>query len=165
MGLSNHVWFPFNRNLRCRSMKIAIAMAGVGITVFFVYVLATLWKESISSSARDLEVYLAKSQPRRKRGELIEMQVNPAVRKFSTRVVGRMALGGLVVLGMAIPFHGQQSTNGPQPASTPENPAVTNNSQVPQEVLQELDAMKKRIEELEAQLKQPGSAAPPPAQN
>ena len=47
-------------------MKIAIAALGVGVIVFFAYVFATLMKEFISSSARDLEVYLAKFQPRRK---------------------------------------------------------------------------------------------------
>jgi Putative beta-barrel porin-2, OmpL-like. bbp2 len=145
-------------------MKIAIAVLGVGGSSFFVYVFATLMKELISSSARDLEVYLARFQPRRKRGELIEMHVNPAVRKASTRVVGRIALSVLVVFGVAIPFHGQQLTSGPQPTSAPESHTVTNNSQVPQEVLQELDAMKKRIEQLESQLKQQGSVVPTPAQ-
>jgi len=144
-------------------MKLAIAVLGVGVTSFFAYVLATLLKELISSSARDLKVYVAKFQPKRKRGELIEMQVNPVVRKVSTETEKRIALGVLIVVGAAIPFHGQQSTNGPQPSSKPESPRVTNNSQVPQEALQELDAMKKRIEQLEALLKQQ-KGAPPSAQ-
>jgi len=144
-------------------MKLAIAVLGVGVTSFFAYVLATLLKELISSSARDLKVYVAKFQPKRKRGELIEMQVNPVVRKVSTETEKRIALGVLIVVGAAIPFHGQQSTNGPQPSSKPESPTVTNNSQVPQEALQELDAMKKRIEQLEALLKQQ-KGAPPSAQ-
>jgi hypothetical protein len=145
-------------------MKLAIAVLGVGGTAFFVAVLATLMKEFISSSARDLEVYLAKFQPRSKRGELIAMHVKPAVRKFSTRVAAQIALGALVVVGIAIPFHGQESTKGPQPTGMPEGAAATNNSQVPQGVLQELDTMKKRIEQLEAQLRQQGGAATPPPQ-
>ena len=145
-------------------MRIAIAVLGVGVTSFFVYVLATLLKELISSSARDLEVYMAKFQPRRNRGELIEMHVNPAVRKVSTETVKRTALGMLIIVVTTVRFYGQQSTNGPQPSGMPEGAAATNNSQVPKEVLQELDAMKKRIEQLESQLKQQGSATPPSPQ-
>ena len=145
-------------------MKVAIAVLGAGVTVFFVYVFATLLKEFISSSARDSEAYLAKFQPRRKRGELIEMRVNPVIGKFSRRAASRIALGALIVVGLAIPFHAQELTNGPRPIGSPGTSTVTSNSQVPQEVLQELDAMKKRIEQLEAQLKQQGGAAPAPAQ-
>lgn len=92
------------------------------------------------------------------------MHANPVVRRFPTKATERIALGALVVLGTAIPFHGQESTKGPQPTNAAETPVATNNSGVSQEVLQELDAMKKRIEQLEAQLKQKETAAQPAAE-
>lgn len=72
-------------------MKLAIAAFGVGVTTFYLRVLAVLMKEFISSSARDRKAYLAKFQPRRKRGELIEMHMNPAVRKVRAEAAKRIA--------------------------------------------------------------------------
>jgi hypothetical protein len=72
-------------------MNLAIAAFGVGVTAFYLRVLAALMKEFISSSARDRKAFLAKCQPRRKRGELIEMHINPAVRKFRAEAPKRIA--------------------------------------------------------------------------
>jgi len=72
-------------------MKLGIAAFGVGVAVFYLRVLTVLVKEFISSSARDRKGYLAKFQPRRKRGELIEMHINPAVRKIRAEAAKRIA--------------------------------------------------------------------------
>jgi len=64
---------------------------GAGVTTFYLRVLAALMKEFFSSSARDPKVYLAKCQPRCKRGELIEMRVNSAVRKVRAEAAKRIA--------------------------------------------------------------------------
>jgi hypothetical protein len=87
------------------------------------------------------------------------------IRKRLTKSVERIALIVLVAIGIAIPLHAQQATKGPQPASpsgSPEGSSAKSDSAVSQQVLQELDAMKKRIEELEAQLRQ-RNAGPQPA--
>jgi len=76
-------------------------------------------------------------------------------RKFPTAKSGkRIALLALLVLRLSVPTHGQQTANN----SSATNSTVS--SQVPQEVLQELDAMKKRIEQLESQLRDKNSTAP-----
>jgi len=72
----------------------------------------------------------------------------------------RIALVLLFCLGVVLPVHSQQSSSGPAPSNTEASGA---SSAVPQQVLAELDAMKKRIAELEAQLKKQGSAEAPRA--
>jgi len=87
------------------------------------------------------------------------------IRKGSTNSTQRIAMGVLILIGMSIPLHAQQPGNGPPPRSAPQAPVAaspTDGAQVSQEVLQELDAMKKRIEQLEAQLRQKNAAPQPP---
>src|SRR5712691_2934939 len=68
----------------------------------------------------------------------------------------RIALVALVAAGFAFPAHGQQVVNGPPAGGNTAagQQASAGDQPIPQEILQELDAMKKRIEQLEAQLKQ-----------
>jgi hypothetical protein len=60
----------------------------------------------------------------------------------------------VIVAGfLAAPLHGQeQSTSTSKAANSAEQQSGASNQQVPEEVLQELSAMKKRIEQLEAAL-------------
>jgi len=81
-------------------------------------------------------------------------------RKFPIKAGEQIALGLLLVAGFAIPGHGQQLVNGSQPTNSPAAEATADNPQLSQEVLEELDAMKKRIEQLEAQLKERGFGDP-----
>jgi hypothetical protein len=61
-----------------------------------------------------------------------------------------------------LPLHGQQSGNGAAVSSaSAATQAAPSAQQVPQEILQELDAMKKRIEQLEAELKRHVAAEQP----
>ena len=146
-------------------MRLVIVVLSLGTMSFLLYVLVALIRESMSPSAKGLKVYWAKFQPARKRGELIQMHHDVLIQKVSTRSAERIALGVLIFIGMAISLHGQQSGNGPQPVSSPQPPVAASpadNSQVSQEVLQELDAMKKRIEQLEAQLRQKDEAPQSP---
>ena len=83
--------------------------------------------------------------------------INPEIRKrrFLTKVGNRIAL---IVLGgvlLTLPMHGQQRVDGANPrgSPTPDQQIKASNPQLPQAVLQELDAMKKRIEQLEIELK------------
>ena len=68
-----------------------------------------------------------------------------------------------LALTLPLPLRGQQTTNDyPPPSSAVANqqPAAAN-PQTSQEIVQELDAMKKRIEQLEAELKQHEAAEQP----
>ncbi|HET9305551.1 MAG TPA: outer membrane beta-barrel protein [Candidatus Sulfotelmatobacter sp.] len=144
-------------------MKPALLMVCIGGVSFLLRVLAALIKEFAGPRHRAVEAYLANVYPLRKRAELIVMNPNVSARKVPIKTGERIALGLLLIAGFAIPVHGQKAINGPQPANPTGTEATANSPQLSQEVLQELDAMKKRIEQLEAQLKERGSADPPAA--
>lgn len=72
-------------------------------------------------------------------------------------LTGRILVASATLLSMALPGYGQATSAG-----TPSQPSATN-AALPQEVLQELDAMKKRIEQLESELKQQEAKAQPAA--
>jgi Putative beta-barrel porin-2, OmpL-like. bbp2 len=84
-------------------------------------------------------------------------------RKFPIKTGERIAILTLVAAGLVYPLHGQTSSSGPAASDTAstDTPAAVNPQPVPKEILLELDAMKKRIEQLEAQLKQREVAAEP----
>jgi len=84
-------------------------------------------------------------------------------RKLPAHTGERAALVALLAAGLALPLHGQQLTHGPAGEKESTNGSQVGGStpQVPREVLAELEAMKKRIEELEAQLKARENAGTP----
>ena len=88
-------------------------------------------------------------------------------RKFQAKTVERIALTLLVGACLVLPLRAQQATHGPDPGETPsvQTSVNPNNKQVNQELLQELESMKKRIEQLEAELKQRDSSGQQPAKN
>ena len=146
-------------------MRFAIVVLSLGATCFLLRVLVALVQESMSSSAKSRKAYWAKFLPVRKRGELIQMHHDVLIQKIRTKSAERIALVALVAVGIAIPVRGQQTSKGPQITNSPETSAASStksDSQVSQEVLQELDAMKKRIEQLEAQLRQKDAAPQSP---
>src|SRR5690348_14234717 len=83
---------------------------------------------------------------------------------FSTKTGERIALLIMATTGLVLPLHSQQASSGPSAngvsTSDPATPVSASPQKAPQEILLELDAMKKRIEELEAQLKQRGIVEP-----
>ncbi len=146
-------------------MRFAIVVLSLGATCFLLRVLVALVQESMSSSAKSRKAYWAKFLPVRKRGELIQMHHDVLIQTIRTKSAERIALVALVAVGIAIPVRGQQTSKGPQITNSPETSAASStksDSQVSQEVLQELDAMKKRIEQLEAQLRQKDAAPQSP---
>jgi hypothetical protein len=98
--------------------------------------------------------------PARRQAELIAIQVDVLTQSVSNRGGKRIALALLMIAGLAIPLHAQQSATGPQPSPSSDDLMLPARQQVPAEVLLELDAMKKRIEQLEAQLKERTGPAP-----
>ena len=141
-------------------MKLAFALLCVAAVSFLLRVLCALLKETASRTHRPIPAFMAKFHPARQ-GELIVMHSSGLNRKFSTKAGDRIALGVLLLTGFAVPLHAQQMSNGPQPANSANSQANTIHPQIDQEILQELDAMKKRIEQLEAQLKQQSAEAQP----
>jgi len=84
-------------------------------------------------------------------------------RKFSIKTGERIAFTLLIATGLVRPAHGQQSGPNVTASGTDSSAAAASVSHeaVPQEILLELDAMKKRIEQLEAQLKAREGATQP----
>jgi hypothetical protein len=74
--------------------------------------------------------------------------------RFPAATGTRIILGALVLVALVVTSDGQTVISGT--AKTAEVQAVTKDPRVPEEVIQELEAMKKRIEELEAQLRHDG---------
>ncbi len=147
-------------------MRLIIVVLSLGATSFLLRVLAALVRESISPPAKGLKVYWAKFQTARKRGELIQMHHDVLIQKIRTKSAERIALGctGCHRNGdsCAWPTNKQRVRRLPSSPQTSAASSTKSDSQVSQEVLQELDAMKKRIEQLEAQLRQRDAGPQPP---
>ena len=142
-------------------MKLALVVLGVGAVTFLLRVLVALLRESIHPATPDFKAYVARYSPTRKRGELIVIQLDALTRRFPAHTGGRIALGLLLMAGLAIPVHAQQTSSGPQPSDTSGDVTPAIHQQGPKEVLLELDAMKKRIAELEAQVKRQDGVTSP----
>jgi hypothetical protein len=141
-------------------MKPVLGMLCVGAAIFMLRVLSALVKERKSLSPWPMEVYFAKFSPEKRRGELIVMNSINAVRKSAVETGKRAALIAVAAALLTLPLHGQQAARGAATdASGPANQsASTSGAQTDQEIVQELAAMKKRIEQLEAELEQHVSA-------
>jgi len=145
-------------------MNVTLTIVCLGTAAFLLWVLAGLLKDLRSRVPHKIKAYLAVVRPTPKRGEMVEMPLRTpqAVAKPRSSRGERIALAMLACAGLAIPLHAQQtsSASSAAPAATE---AGASNQQVPEEVLQELDAMRKRIDQLEAQLKQRNAEQPPTA--
>jgi putative OmpL-like beta-barrel porin-2 len=142
-------------------MRIAFAVLCVGAVTFLLGVLLAFVRDAVAPPQR-WKGYLAKFNPPRRRGELIVMDIQTQKRKFPQTSGGRIAAIVLAVAGLTVPLRSQQAVSAPAANGNAAAPqANAGGQQVSQEVLQELDAMKKRIEELEAQLRQHIAEAPP----
>jgi hypothetical protein len=83
------------------------------------------------------------------------MKVDALNHKLPMKTGERIALVLLLGACLTLPLRAQQATHGPAGGDAiPESPVNATNAQATQEMLQELEAMKKRIEQLEAQLQQ-----------
>ena len=137
-------------------VRIALAMISLAGVVFLVHVLWALLKELAIGTPRSENPFLAKFHQSRKRGELIVLQTAQTDLECLIRTGRRIVIGISIAGFLALPLHGQQ----PQPVEPKDSATAASHQQVPQEVLDELEAMKKRIEQLEAQLEKQMAAAP-----
>ena len=144
-------------------MKLVLTFVCAGAVLFMLRVLNALFKESKSLSPRPLRIYFAKFNPAKRRGELIVMNSNSYARKSAVETGKRAALVVIAAALLTLPLHGQHTPND-VPANTTVSPnpqTSTASPQSEQEIVQELAAMKKRIEQLELALKQHEAAEQP----
>jgi hypothetical protein len=144
-------------------MELVFTLLCAGAVVFMLRFLAALVREGKSPSPRPIRVYFAKFNPARRRGELIIMNSNNSVCKSAVETGKRAALIVLAAGLLTLPLHGQHTpdeVSSPAPVS-PNPQADAAAPQTDQEIIQELAAMKKRIEQLETALKQHVAAEQP----
>jgi hypothetical protein len=146
-------------------MKLVFALLCAGAAIFMLRFLAALLKEGKSLSPRPIRVYFAKFNPAKRRGEVIIMNSKNYVHKSAVETGKRAAFIFLAAVVLTLPLHGQPTPNdAPVSASVPPNRQADDaNRQTQQEIVQELDAMKRRIEQLEAELKIRAAAEASPA--
>jgi Putative beta-barrel porin-2, OmpL-like. bbp2 len=138
-------------------MKLVFTFLCAGAVVFMLRFLAALLREGKNVSPRPVRVYFAKFNPAKRRGELIVMNSENYVLKSAVETGKRAALLVVAAVVLTMPLHGQQTAT----ASDANPQASATNQQTQQEIVQELDAMKKRIAQLEAALKQHEAAEQP----
>jgi hypothetical protein len=133
-------------------MRLVLAIVCGGGATFLLYCLAMMARELIAPRGRTLEVYFTKTHKPKRRGELIVIHPENRRKQFRMTNGKRTALVALFAVSLALPLHSQQVSNSASGSGTA--PQASASSQVPQEVMQELETMKKRIEQLETELKQ-----------
>src|SRR5215831_2636295 len=134
-------------------MRLAVLLVGIGASTFMLRVLVAFIGEFLQPAPRGVQSYLARYQPGRSRRKLVVIRADVSKSRFSAVAWGRIILGALMLAGLVVPLRGQSMTSG---TATAEVQGAAREQRVPPEVIQELEAMKKRIEELEAQLKREG---------
>ena len=146
-------------------MQVALALVCAGAVGFWLRLLLALARE-LRREKHPMPLLMAKSSPWRRQGELIRMNIAKQKGKFVIRAGGHVVLLLALALTLLTPAHAQQLAQGPAPSAESSSPNTAEGSirpQVPQEVLDELAAMKKRIEVLESQLKKQNDAGNAPA--
>src|ERR1700676_4843652 len=142
-------------------MELFFTLLCAGAVTFMLRFLAALLKEG-SGSPRRVSVYFARFNPPKRRGELIVMNSKNYVSKSAVEAGKRVAFIVVAAALIALPLHGQHTPNSVA-ASGAESPEPQANAtpKTEDEIVQELAAMKKRIEQLEAALKQHEAAEQP----
>lgn len=144
-------------------MKLVFASLCVGAVIFMLRFLVALLREVRSLSQRPQRVYFASFNPGKRRGELIFMNPKNVVRKSAIETGKRAAFMIAVAAALTLPVHSQQTANDVSASaagSASQQPDAAS-QQSDQQIVQELDAMKKRIAQLEAELKRHEAAELP----
>jgi hypothetical protein len=135
-------------------MRFGLSALCIAAVTFLLRVLVALLKEARSWQPRTAKIYLAKFNLSRKRGELIFM--NSTKREKSSLEAGKRAALTILAVALLAPLlRGQQITPNPSDSAESTNQASsTGSGQIPPAIAKELDAMKQRIAQLEAELEQ-----------
>jgi Putative beta-barrel porin-2, OmpL-like. bbp2 len=144
-------------------MKLVLTSLCAGAVVFLLRFLAALLGKRTSLSPRPVRVSFAKFNPAKRRGELMLMNPKDYLQKSAGDIGKRAAFMVVTAVALTLPLHSQQTANE-VPASgaglASQQPSAAS-QQTDQQIVQELAAMKKRIEQLEAALKLHEAAEPP----
>ncbi|MGA8491842.1 MAG: outer membrane beta-barrel protein, partial [Terriglobales bacterium] len=144
-------------------MKLVFIFLCGAAVLFMLRVLTALLRESKSLSPRPLRIYFMKFNPVQRRGELIVMNSKNYAHKSAAETGKRAALVVIAAALLTLPLHGQHAPNdvSADASASPKPQAAAASPQTEQEIIEELAAMKKRIEQLEAALKQHEAAEQP----
>ena len=144
-------------------MKLVLTFLCAGAVLFMLRFLAALLREGKILSPQPIRIYFAKFNPVRRRGELIIMNSRNDVHKSAADMTKRAAFIVMAAALLTVPMHGQHTPNdAPAVTAVPPNQQTSAATpQTEQEIVQELAAMKKRIEQLELALKQHEAAEQP----
>jgi hypothetical protein len=144
-------------------MKLVFTLLCAEAGLFMLRFLAALFRELKRLSPRPTRVYFAKFNPAKRRGELIFMNPKNNVQKSAMEAGKRVALMVAVAVALTLPLHSQQTVNDVPAGGAPsagQQPSAAS-QQTDQQIVQELDAMKKRIAQLEAALQKHEAAEQP----
>jgi hypothetical protein len=143
-------------------MKLVFTFLCAGAVLFMLRFATAPVKESRRRPPQPLRIYFAKFKPSMRRGELIVMNSKNDVRKSAVGIGKRAALLVVAAVLLTLPLHGQHTPNDvPAVESVPNPQANAAAAQTQEQIVQELAAMKKRIEQLELALKQHETAEQP----
>jgi len=144
-------------------MKLVFTSLCAGAVVFLLRFLAALLREEQSLSPPPIKVYLARFNPPKPRGELIVMNYKNVVSKSAVETGKRAAFILVAAMLLTLPLHGQHTPADVRAVAPvpPNAQASAATPQTEQDIVQELAAMKRRIEQLEAALKQHEAAEQP----
>ncbi len=135
-------------------MKLVFPLLCVGAVAFMLRFLLALLREGKSLSPRPMRVYFTKFNPAKKRGELIVMNSKKHEHRSAVETGKRAVLIVLAAALLTPSSHGQQIADTSTSTQSPTQQAAASDQQIPPAIAKELDAMKQRIAELEAALKQ-----------
>ena len=135
-------------------MKLVFTSLCAGAALFMLRVLIALLGERKNLSLRPPTIYFAKFNPTKRSGELIIMNSKNFMHESVAESGKRAALIVVAAVALTLPLHGQQTANDASSSAVASaNPqAGAAIPETEQEIIKELAAMKKRIEQLEAAL-------------
>jgi hypothetical protein len=135
-------------------MKLVFTFLCAGAVLFMLRVLIALLGERKNLSRRPPTIYFAKFNPAKRSGELIIMNSKNFMHESVAESGKRAALIVVAAVALTLPLHGQQTANDASSSAVASaNPqAGAAIPETEQEIIKELAAMKKRIEQLEAAL-------------
>jgi hypothetical protein len=135
-------------------MKLVFTALCAGAVLFMLRVLIALLGERKNLSLRPPTRYFAKFNPAKRSGELMIMNSKNFMHESMAESGKRAALIVVAAVALTLPLHGQQTANDASSSAVASaNPqAGAAIPETEQEIIKELAAMKKRIEQLEAAL-------------
>jgi hypothetical protein len=135
-------------------MKLVFTFLCAGAVLFMLRVLIALLGERKNLSLQPPTIYFAKFNPTKRSGELIIMNSKNFMHESVAESGKRAALIVVAAVALTLPLHGQQTANDASSSAVASaNPqAGAAIPETEQEIIKELAAMKKRIEQLEAAL-------------